>query len=144
MFGIHTIALSHRINKRLSLNFDDFVKILYDEYKDKKIPPIGLYNVRTFNKDSKLFHKDIYGNQYNTMREWIPSDIGFICRFEFFERDANELLRILGYKGPNINIPKLNKTIDVDYKTFYKNKETIKYVSKIYKHDITRFGYTFM
>jgi hypothetical protein len=44
-----------------------FVKILYDEYKNKRIPPIGLYNIKTFAKDSKLYHKNIYGNQYNSM-----------------------------------------------------------------------------
>jgi hypothetical protein len=128
----------------LNLNFDDFVKILYHEYKNKKIPPIGLYNIKTFNNDSKLYHKNIYGNQYNSMSKWIPKDIGYIGRFEYFERDINELINILGYKGPYVNIPKTNSTKEEDYTTYYKNKETIKYVSKIYKYDIMRFGYTFM
>ena len=134
----------HQINKRLNLNFDNFVKILYQEYKNKRIPPVGLYNIKTFNKQSSLYHKNIYGNQYNSMIKWIPRDIGFIGRFENIEKDINELIKILGYKGSFINILKLNSTKKEDYTLYYKNKNTIKYISKIYKYDIIRFGYNFI
>ncbi len=130
----------HQVKNRLKLEFDDFVKLLYQEWKDNKIPPIGLYNIKPFNKSSKLYHKDIYGNQYNQMIDWIPNNIGFIGRLEYFDEDVNKLLNILGYTG-KINIPKLNTTKEVDYKEYYKNKDTINKTLEIYKDDINRFGY---
>lgn len=132
----------HRVNDRLRLNFDEFVKLLYEEFKLKRVPPVGLYNVKNFNKDSPLFHKQIYGNQYNQMSKWIPSDIGFIGRFENFESDTNQLLKILGYTGNIIKIPKINVSKgEADYKAYYKNEQTIKYAKAIYKRDFRRFGY---
>ena len=133
----------HRIEKRLGYDFDTFVKLLYEEFKAKKVPPIGLYNVKTFNKDSPLYHYQIYGNQYNQMTKWIPPDIGFIGRFENLESDINQVLCILGYTGPLVNIPKLNssKKEKQSYKDYYKSEQTIKYVKAIYKKDINRFGY---
>lgn len=134
----------HKVREKLNLDFDTFVKILYDEYKNKRIPAIGLYNIKTFPKDSKLYHKSIYGNQYNSMVEWLPSDIGFIGRFEDFDSEMNKLLKILGYDGPSINIQKINYSKHEKYTSYYNNKETIKYVSKIYKKDFRRFGYDFL
>jgi hypothetical protein len=134
----------HKIQERLNLNFDDFIEILYTEFKNKTIPPIGLYNVKHFNKNSKLFHKYITGNQYNQMTKWIPKDIGFIGRYENLEVDVNTLLKILGYEGKNIIIPKLNFSLEKsNYRSYYKKDETIKYVRTIYKRDIIRFGYKF-
>jgi len=131
----------HRVYKHLKLEFDEFVKLLFDEFKLKRVPPIGLYNIKTFNKDSPLYHPQIYGNQYNEMIKWIPPNIGYIGRLENFDSDINELLKILGYTGKPIDIPKLNYTKTDDYMNYYKNKQTIKYVSIIYRHDIRRFGY---
>lgn len=131
----------HRVNNRLHFNFDKFVEILYNEFKLKRVPSIGLFNVKTFSNLSQLYHKQIYANQYNEMIRWIPPDIGFIGRFENIESDINELLKILGYTGDIINIPKLNYTKSDDYMSYYTNEQTIKYTSTIYKHDIRRFGY---
>lgn len=131
----------HQVKKRLNLSFDDFVKYLYYEYKNKRIPPIGLYNIQTFHKDSKLYHKNIYGNQYNCMIKWIPSDIGFIGRQETFNSDMDELIRILGYTGNKLETTKINTSRRENYLSYYINKETIKYVTKIYKKDFQRFGY---
>jgi len=131
----------HKVNERLNLNFDDFVKYLYEEHKNKTIPPIGLYNIKTFDKKSKLYHPKIYGSQYNCMEKWVPSDIGFIGRFENLDHDIYELIKILGYTGPNITIPKLNYTKQDNYLNYYKNDKTINYVSKIYEKDFSRFGY---
>jgi hypothetical protein len=134
----------HRIKDRLKLDFDTFVELLYKEYIYKRIPPIGLYNIKTFPKDSKLYHKDIYGNQYNSMIKWIPSNIGFIGRFEDFDSEIDKLLRILGYTGPIINVKKTNYSKHDNYIKYYNNRTTIKYVSKMYKKDIIRFGYKFL
>ena len=134
----------HRVYKHLKLEFDEFVKLLFDEFKLKRVPSIGLYNIKTFNKDSQLYHPQIYGNQYNEMIKWIPPNIGYIGRLENFDSDINELLRILGYDGKPIDIPKLNYTKTDDYMNYYKNEQTIKYVSIIYRHDIRRFGYKFL
>jgi hypothetical protein len=134
----------HYINKRLNLNFDNFVKLLYDEFKNKTIPPIGLYNIKTFDKTSKLYHKHINANQYNQMIKWIPSSIGFIGRFEHLEADVNELIKILGYEGEPIHIPKLNYSKEDNFMSYYTNRQTIDYVSTIYKYDIRRFGYRFL
>jgi hypothetical protein len=134
----------HRVKKNLNLEFDEFVKLLYEEFRLKRVPPIGLYNIKTFHLDSRLYHKQIYGNQYNEMIRWIPPDIGFIGRLENFDSDINQLLKILGYLGEPINIPKLNYTRADDYMSYYTNKHTIKYASVIYRHDICRFGYKFI
>jgi hypothetical protein len=75
------------------------------------------------------------------MIKWIPPDIGFIGRFENLESDTNKLLKILGYSGDPIKIPHINVSRDSDYKSYYKNEQTIKYVKAIYRHDIRRFGY---
>lgn len=133
----------HQIKNRLGYDFDRFVELLYNEFKLKRVPPIGLYNIKNFNEDSPLFHKQIYGNQYNLMSRWIPADIGFIGRFENFESDTNKLLKILGYNGKSFSIPRINYTKEIDYKTYYTNPQTIKYVKAIYKRDFIRFGYKF-
>ena len=134
----------HRIQKNLNLNFHEFVKILYEEYKLKRIPSIGLYNIKTFNKDSKLYHPKIYGNQYNEMIRWIPRDIGFVGRFENFDNDLYSLIKILGANPKDFTIPKLNYTKSDNYLDYYTNRETIRYVSIIYRHDLRRFGYSFL
>lgn len=134
----------HRIYKNLGFDFDSFVKLLYEEFKNKTVPPIGLYNVKTFNKDSPLYHKNVYGNQYNQMIKWIPPDIGYIGRFENLESDVNEILKILGYTGPIINVPVINVSRkEKATKDYYTNKQTIKYTIAIYKKDLIRFGYKF-
>jgi len=134
----------HQVKAKLNLNFDDFVKCLYYEFKHKRIPPVGLYNIKTFHKDSKLYHKNIYGNQYNLMIKWIPRDIGFIGRQETFNSDMDQLIRILGYTGPKLETKIINYSKHDNYISYYTNKETIKYVSRIYKKDFKRFGYYFL
>jgi hypothetical protein len=131
----------HKIKERLNLLFDEFVELLYDEYKKKTIPPIGLYNIKTFDKKSKLYHKEVSGNQYNQMIDWIPCNIGYIGRIENFDDDMNHILRVLGYRGPSYISPKINTTKEDDYSTYYKNKKTKQYASEIYRDDIQRFGY---
>ncbi len=131
----------HRVKDRLNLVFDDFVELLYQEYMDKKIPPIGLYNIKSFDKKSKLYHNQIYGNQYNQMIDWIPCDIGYIGRIENFDQDMNHILRVLGYNGPEYISPKINTTKEDDYTQYFVNKKTKEYASKMYKDDIQRFGY---
>ncbi len=131
----------HRVKDRLNLLFDDFVEILYQEYMDKQIPPVGLYNIKCFDKKSKLYHKDVYGNQYNQMIDWIPCEIGYIGRVENFDEDLNHILRVLGYSGPDYISPKINTTKEDDYTQYYVNKKTKEYASKMYKDDIQRFGY---
>jgi Sulfotransferase family/Core-2/I-Branching enzyme len=131
----------HRVKDRLNLSFDDFVELLYEEYKNKKIPPIGLYNIKSFDKKSKLYHHQIYGNQYNQMIDWIPCDIGYIGRVETFDEDMNHILRVLGYHGPMYISPKINTTKEDDYVQYYVNKKTEEYASIMYKDDIQRFGY---
>jgi hypothetical protein len=134
----------HQVKKKLNLDFDDFIKCLYYEYKHKRIPPVGLYNIKTFHKDSKLYHKSIYGNQYNLMIKWIPRDIGFIGRQETFNSDMDQLIRILGFTGPQLETKIVNYSKHENYISYYTNKQTINYVSKMYKKDIQRFGYTFL
>jgi hypothetical protein len=132
----------HKVQKRLGFDFDTFVKLLYEEFKNKKVPSVGLYNVRTFNKDSPLYHPFIYGNQYNQMIKWIPREIGYIGRFENLEYDVNQILIILGYTGPTINVPTIN--VSKKYKPtkdYYTDEQTLKYVRAIYKKDLIRFGY---
>ena len=132
----------HKIQKLLNLDFDKFVELLYNEFKLKRVPPVGLYNVKRFSSNSPLYHKWVFGNQYNEMIKWIPPDIGFIGRFENLESDTNKLLKILGYSGDPIKIPHVNVSKgNSDYKSYYKNEQTIKYVKAIYRHDISRFGY---
>jgi hypothetical protein len=131
----------HRIKDHLKLSFDDFVELLYQEYIHKKIPPVGLYNIKTFDKQSKLYHKQVYGNQYNQMIDWIPCEIGYIGRVESFDEDMNHILRVLGYHGPDYISPKINTTKEDDYIQYYVNKKTKEYASKMYKDDIHRFGY---
>ena len=133
----------HRVKDRLKLDFDNFVKLLYEEFKLDRVPPVGLYNVKHFSKNGPLYHYQIYGNQYNEMIKWIPPDIDFVGRFENFESDTNKLLINLGYKGSPIVIPHLNYSSSKkdDYTTYYINEQIIDYVSEIYKNDIMRFGY---
>ena len=134
----------HNVEKILKLDFDTFIELLYNEFKLKRVPPVGLYNIKTFHEDSPLYHEKITGNQYNEMIKWIPPDIGYIGRFENYEQNVNELLIILGYVGKPIKIPKLNASKgESDYKIYYKKPMTIKYVKAIYIHDIRRFGYKF-
>lgn len=131
----------HDVKKKLNLEFDEFVRLLYDEYKNKSIPPVGLYNIKSFHKSSKLYHKSISGNQYNPMIDWIPNDIGYIGRVEHFDVDMNIILKILGYSGPEYISPKLNTTKSDDYESYYTN-DIIPLVNEMYKEDIQRFGYT--
>jgi hypothetical protein len=134
----------HKINERLNLDFDNFIKILYTEFQNGSVPPVGLYNIKTFNHDSKLYDRKIFGSQYNLMIKWIPKDIGFIGRFENLNEDVHKLIKILGYNGKNFIIPKLNFTKEDNYLSYFTNRQTIDYVSEIYKKDIRRFGYKFL
>ena len=104
-------------------------------------PPVGLYNVKHFDGRSVLFNKHIYGNQYNPMVDWIPSDIGFIGRIEYFEDDMNHLLTILGYEGEKKKFEKTNYSKHEAYTEYYKNPKTIAYVNEMYDEDFKRFGY---
>lgn len=131
----------HDIKNRLNYNFDNFIELLYNEYKNNTIPKIGLYNVKLFDKTSKLYHSHIYANQYRQQIEWIPNDIGFIGRLEYFDNDINELLLILGYKGPKIITQKINTSKDEDYSLYYKNNKTRELIKIMYKDDFNRFGY---
>ena len=134
----------HKIRVRLGLDFDTFITYLYQEFKNKTIPPVGFYNIKSFNKSSKLYHDQIYGNQYNLMCDWIPNDIGFIGRMETFNNDVTELLKILDYNDKiQFSIPILNSTDRIDYNTYYENKKTTKLVQEIYYNDFIRFGYNF-
>lgn len=131
----------HKIKINLDLLFNEFVELLYQEYKLKRIPPVGLYNIKTFDKKSNLYHKEIYGNQYNQMIDWIPCNIGYIGRIENFDHDMNNILQILGYHGTPYISPKINTTKEDDYVQYYLNKKIKDYVSEMYKDDIKRFGY---
>lgn len=131
----------HNIKIKLNLLFDEFVELLYQEYKLNRIPPVGLYNIKSFDKKSKLYHKEVSGNQYNQMIDWIPCNIGYIGRVEQFDDDMNHILRILGYHGPPYISPKINTTKEDDYVQYYIHKKTKDYVSELYKDDIHRFGY---
>ena len=130
----------HRISKVLKLTFDAFVYELYHS----DVPEVGLYNVKNFAKNSVLYHKSVFGNQYNPMVDWIPDDIGFIGRLEFFEEDMNHLLCILGYEGKPESFARKNYSTHATYLDYYKNPDTISYVNKMYDKDFKRFGYKLM
>ena len=127
----------HQVHKRLKMDFDTFVEKLYSS----KIPQVGLYNVKNFDKRSTLYHPAIFGNQYNPMVDWIPDDIGFIGRMEFFNDDMNKLLMILGYEGDSKVFKHKNVSKHEHYTEYYKNPKTIEYVNQLYDVDFKRFGY---
>jgi hypothetical protein len=56
----------------------------------------------------------------------------------------DQLIRILGYTGPQLETKIVNYSKHENYLSYYTNKQTINYVSKMYKKDIQRFGYTFL
>jgi hypothetical protein len=133
----------HQVQKRLGIVFDHFVEILYREFQDETVPPVGLYNVKNFGHRSQLFHISIYGNQYNPMVDWLPKDQHvLICYLETFEEDVDKLLSMMGFSGKREAVPKKNKARkDVDYMDYYKDRRTIDLVNKIYKADFDAFGY---
>ena len=132
----------HRVEKLLELSFDDFVLILSQEFRDNRVPPVGLYNIKNFPETSPLHHPTIYGNQYNPMTHWLPNDNVLICYLETFEQDIDHILSLLGFQGHRQPVPKKNKAkYDDDFITFYTNQETIRLVNLMYKDDFERFGY---
>jgi hypothetical protein len=131
----------HLILERLKLDFDSFVSVLFQEFQKNTIPPIGSYNIKTFNADSPLYHISIYGNQYNPMIHWIPEQPILICFLETFEQDIDKLLSFIGFQGKRKVIPKSNTSKHDNFITFYKNRDTIDMVNTIYKDDFNAFGY---
>lgn len=132
----------HSINKRLKLSFDDFVEILYQEFQNDTVPPVGLYNIKSFNRSSPLYHLQIYGNQYQPMVSWLPDHSVMICYLETFEQDIDKLLYIMGYEGKRDPVPKKNKSANEDnFMTFYTNPKTIHLVNQMYMIDFETFGY---
>ena len=139
----------HQIETRLGLNFDAFVLVLSQEFSKGKVPPVGLYNIQSFEKNSKLFDLQVYGNQYNPMVDWIPKEHVMICYLETFEQDMNKLLYLMGYEGKPITIPKMNesrvkKGTELTFSDYYKNRQTIDLVNNIYIRDFDTFGYDMM
>lgn len=133
----------HRVQKLLGYSFDDFVELLAEEFEKGNVPPVGFYNIRCFRETSPLFHISIYGNQYNPMVDWIPSDQNvLICYLETFEQDIDRLLSLLGFTGEREKVPRKNKSkYDDNYLDFYTNPKTIQLVNKIYREDFMEFGY---
>ena len=134
----------HLIQKRLGLEFDDFVETLYQEFQEGNVTPVGLYNIKSFAETSRLYHLQVYGNQYQPMVAWLPTNHStvMICYLETFEQDIDKLLSVMGYEGKRAPVPKKNKSkYDDNFMDFYSNPRTIDLVNRLYKEDFETFGY---
>jgi hypothetical protein len=137
----------HQIQKRLALNFDSFVQVLSQEFREGRVPPVGLYNIQPFPETSPLHHLMIYGNQYNPMVDWLPPnfpDTVLICYLETFEQDIDKLLSLIGFQGKRAAVPKKNQAkYEDNFIDFYKNPQTVALVNELYKKDFEAFGYDY-
>lgn len=132
----------HRIEKRLGLTFDNFVKTLSQEFQEGNVPAVGLYNIQPFPRHSPLYHLQVYGNQYQPMVAWLPKQHVLVCYLETFEQDIDKVLNYMGYEGKRQPVPKKNKSkYDDNFMDFYLNRHTIDLVNNIYKEDFETFGY---
>lgn len=141
----------HKIHDRIKFDetdmykdFDMFVETLYHEFQEGTVPPVGLYNIKSFDKTSRLYHLQVYGNQYQPMVAWLPKHHAsvMICYLETFEQDIDKLLSVMGYEGKRAPVPKINKSkYDDNFMDFYSNRQTIDLVNKLYKDDFETFGY---
>lgn len=132
----------HQIKKKINLEFDDFVEILHEDFKENRVPPVGLYNIKSFPETSPLHHPQIHGNQYNPMVDWLPKEDVLVCYLETFEQDIDKVLNIIGFEGKREKVPRKNVSKnEKHFMEYYSKRETIDRVNQIYKADFEAFGY---
>jgi hypothetical protein len=135
----------HRIQKLFGLDFDSFVRQLSQEFREGRVPPVGLYNIQPFPETSPLHHLNVYGNQYNPMVDWLPptfQETVLICYLETFEQEVDKLLSMVGFQGTRATVPKKNQSKYADnFMDFYTNRETVDIVNQLYQKDFDAFGY---
>ena len=81
-------------------------------------------------------------NWYNlgtTQYEWFGESTNFILKFESLENDFKIIQEKLNCYSP---LPKLNKSIDFDYRTMYTD-DTAEYIHDVFLKDIINYDYNF-
>ena len=129
--SLYFYQLSGKLIKN-NWSFDIWVKHLY-ENRDK-IPK---------NNDRNLSKKELINNQWNLMISWIPNDIDKVYYFEDgIEYIINDINKNIGEEQNISPIKQHNSSDHKNYKTYYKNETTKKYIYEIYKEDFVRFNYS--
>lgn len=93
-------------------------------------------------EDGRLIHPL---KMFLTQSEWLKSwngeiNINFIGRFESINDDFRKLNAIL---GGHSNLPHLNKTSGVRYRSFFNNPRSKDIIFEYFKEDFNRFNYDF-
>ena len=106
------------------------------------IAPSGLHGKRSFEDYARyptLFHHE---SPYISQSRTIGPDIDFIIKFENLQEGFDELCERIGRPKSTLKVvgPTVNR--DKDYKKYYDDR-LVKDVSRIFREDLYRFGYSF-
>lgn len=152
--------LDKKMIKKIYPNlFNDFYKIgtirnpfsrvvsMYNELVTRNSVLMDYYKING-NIDFKKFlyllltHKNIHTHHKSLVSFFKKKDLNHIIKLENFKRDLDFIIKKFKIKNHKVINP-FKKTVGLNYLNYFKDKENIDLVKKIFKEDLREFNYNF-